>query len=75
MAFKSVSGRYNGPELEKRILDFWRANQIFEKSLAQSRDRPLYTFNEGPPTANAGTPMDYRLNMRSKKNSAFLTKK
>ena len=52
MAFKSVSGRYNGPELEKRILDFWRANQIFEKSLAQSRDRPLYTFNEGPPTAN-----------------------
>ena len=52
MAFKSVPSRYNGPELEKRILDFWRANQIFEKSLAQSRDRPLYTFNEGPPTAN-----------------------
>ena len=67
MAFKSVSGRYNGPELEKRILDFWRANQIFEKSLAQSRDRPLYTFNEGPPTAN-GRPGIHHVLARSFKD-------
>ena len=67
MAFKSVSSRYNGPELEKRILDFWRANQIFEKSLAQSRDRPLYTFNEGPPTAN-GRPGIHHVLARSFKD-------
>ena len=67
MAFKSVSGRYNGPELEKRILDFWRANQIFEKSLAQSRGRPLYTFNEGPPTAN-GRPGIHHVLARSFKD-------
>ena len=30
----------------------WRNNKIFEKSLELSSDRPLYTFNEGPPTAN-----------------------
>jgi isoleucyl-tRNA synthetase len=67
MAFKSVPSRYNGPELEKRILDFWRANQIFEKSLAQSRDRPLYTFNEGPPTAN-GRPGIHHVLARSFKD-------
>jgi isoleucyl-tRNA synthetase len=67
MAFKSVSGRYNGPELENRILDFWRANQIFEKSLAESRDRPLYTFNEGPPTAN-GLPGIHHVLARSFKD-------
>ena len=67
MAFKSVPSRYDGPELEKRILDFWRANQIFEKSLAQSRDRPLYTFNEGPPTAN-GRPGIHHVLARSFKD-------
>ena len=67
MAFKSVSSRYNGPELEKRILDFWRADQIFEKSLAQSRDRPLYAFNEGPPTAN-GRPGIHHVLARSFKD-------
>ena len=67
MAFKSVPSRYDGPELEKRILDFWRANQIFKKSLAQSRDRPLYTFNEGPPTAN-GRPGIHHVLARSFKD-------
>ena len=52
MVFKPVSGRYDGPALEKEILEFWRVNQIFEKSLEQSLGKPLYTFNEGPPTAN-----------------------
>jgi isoleucyl-tRNA synthetase len=67
MAFKSVPSRYDGPELEKRILDFWRANQIFEKSLAESRDRPLYIFNEGPPTAN-GRPGIHHVLARSFKD-------
>ena len=52
MVFKPASGRYDGPELEQEILDFWRDNKIFEKSLKLSSGRPLYTFNEGPPTAN-----------------------
>ncbi|GIT54586.1 MAG: hypothetical protein Ct9H300mP16_17460 [Pseudomonadota bacterium] len=52
MSFKTISGRYDGPALEAEILEFWRENQVFDPTLAQSRDRPLFTFNEGPPTAN-----------------------
>jgi isoleucyl-tRNA synthetase len=52
MSFKEVAGRYDGPALEQRVLTFWRDQQVFEKSLLQSEGRPLYTWNEGPPTAN-----------------------
>ena len=52
MAFKEVSSRYDGPKLEQEMLEFWRENNSFEKSLVQSAGRPLFTFNEGPPTAN-----------------------
>ena len=52
MSFKEVTGRYNGPALEKEILAFWRDENVFEKTLKQSEGRPLFTFNEGPPTAN-----------------------
>ena len=52
MAFKEVQGRYNGPALENETLEFWRDNEIFAKTLEQSKDRPRFSFNEGPPTAN-----------------------
>ena len=52
MSFEEVGGRYDGPALEQRVLAFWRDQQVFEKSMQQSRGRPLYTWNEGPPTAN-----------------------
>ncbi len=50
--FKEVPSRYNGPKLEQEILEFWREHKLFKKSLEQSEGRPLFTFNEGPPTAN-----------------------
>ena len=52
MSFSPVSSRYAGPQLETRILDFWRENEIFSRTLNASQGRPLFTFNEGPPTAN-----------------------
>ncbi len=52
MSFDEVGGRYDGPALEQRVLAFWRDQDVFEKSLEQSEGRPLYTWNEGPPTAN-----------------------
>ena len=52
MSFKEVSGRYNGPALEEEVLAFWREHGTFEKTLAMSEDRPRFSFNEGPPTAN-----------------------
>ena len=52
MAFREVAGRYDGPRLEEEILEFWRKEDVFAKTLALSEGRPLFTFNEGPPTAN-----------------------
>jgi isoleucyl-tRNA synthetase len=41
------------PQLEERILRFWKDRGIFEKTLkARKRGRP-FRFFEGPPTANA----------------------
>ena len=52
MSFDEVKSRYNGPELEQDVLERWRDGDIFAKTLEQSADRPLFTFNDGPPTAN-----------------------
>ena len=52
MGFKEVQGRYNGPALEQEMLDYWRDNNTFDKTLQMSKDRPRFSFNEGPPTAN-----------------------
>lgn len=38
-------------EREKRILDFWNKNKIFERSVEDNRDKPLFAFYDGPPFA------------------------
>jgi len=38
--------------IEKKIIDFWKTSQIFEKSLALRSKSPRFVFYEGPPTAN-----------------------
>ena len=52
MAFEPVDSRYDGPQLEREILEFWESRSIFEQSQRQSEGRPRFSFNEGPPTAN-----------------------
>jgi isoleucyl-tRNA synthetase len=52
VSFDEIQGRYNGPALEEEVLDYWRDNDVFAKTLEQSKDRPRFSFNEGPPTAN-----------------------
>jgi len=42
-------------QVEQEILEFWKAEGIFERQLAESEGRPEFVFYEGPPTAN-GTP-------------------
>jgi isoleucyl-tRNA synthetase len=37
------------------VLDFWRKEKIFEKSVSDREGSPSFTFYEGPPSAN-GTP-------------------
>lgn len=38
-------------ETEKRILDFWKKEQIFEKTLKKTQDKEPYIFYDGPPFA------------------------
>jgi isoleucyl-tRNA synthetase len=52
MPFEEVPSRYDGARLEQKILSFWKSHDIFAKSLEHSSGRPVFTFNEGPPTAN-----------------------
>ena len=40
------------PQLEEQVLAFWQEHGTFAKTLQASKGRPLFTFNEGPPTAN-----------------------
>jgi isoleucyl-tRNA synthetase len=37
---------------EQAVLDFWKENRIFEQSIEKRKDAPVYTFYDGPPTAN-----------------------
>ena len=50
--YKKVSTNMNFVDRERETLKFWQENKIFEKQLAESADRPTYTFYDGPPTAN-----------------------
>lgn len=40
------------PKAEVEILNWWKDNQIFTKSVASREDGIPFTFYEGPPTAN-----------------------
>ena len=50
--FQPVSSRVSFPDLEKRILEFWKREDVFDKSVAQREGGPRFIFFEGPPTAN-----------------------
>ncbi|MBI5079308.1 class I tRNA ligase family protein [Candidatus Wolfebacteria bacterium] len=41
----------NPSEREEKILEFWRKNKIFEKSVNQRKNRPVFSFYDGPPFA------------------------
>ncbi len=50
--FNKVPTDLNFVSREKATLEFWKENQIFEKSLNQRSKDNTYTFYDGPPTAN-----------------------
>lgn len=49
--FRPVDPRPNIDELEHGILDIWEKEKTFEVSLEQNKDKPLFTFYDGPPYA------------------------
>ncbi|HRF75129.1 MAG TPA: isoleucine--tRNA ligase [Chitinophagales bacterium] len=45
----------NLPEFEKGVLEYWKQNDVFKKSVAERNENNPFVFYEGPPSAN-GTP-------------------
>ena len=43
------------PHIGESVLQYWKENQIFEKSISNREGAKTFTFYEGPPSAN-GTP-------------------
>ena len=50
--FREVPQGVRFPELEQRIIAFWRERAIFAKTLEKDAPQGAYVFYEGPPTAN-----------------------
>ena len=49
---QSAPQKYNPQAVEKKILSFWKENNIFQQSIENRKDSEPYVFLEGPPTAN-----------------------
>lgn len=50
--FHAVSTDVSFPKLEQEVLEFWKREKIYEKSLELRADGKPFVFFEGPPTAN-----------------------
>ncbi len=50
--FEPVDPKQSFPELEERVLARWREEDVFARSLAAREGAPVWSFYEGPPTAN-----------------------
>ncbi len=61
--YKAVPAQIDLPAMEHEVLDLWDRESVFERSIAQAAGRPLWTFYEGPPTAN-GTPGAHHVEAR-----------
>ena len=50
--YDKVSTNLNFVEREQEVLKFWKEKNIFEKSIKAREGCPVFTFYDGPPTAN-----------------------
>ena len=50
--FKKVDTNMNFVEREKEVEEFWKREDIFEKSIEEHKGDQSYVFYDGPPTAN-----------------------
>ena len=50
--YKKVDTSLNFLDREKEVLEFWKENDIFKKSLEQTKGGQEFCFYDGPPTAN-----------------------
>ncbi|MEX2231319.1 MAG: isoleucine--tRNA ligase [Cyclobacteriaceae bacterium] len=57
----------NFARIAEEVLEFWRVDEIFEKSVTNREGAPTFTFYEGPPSAN-GTPGIHHVMARTVKD-------
>jgi isoleucyl-tRNA synthetase len=50
--FRPVDSKQSFPELEQRVLARWKQHDVFHRSLSQRDGAEIWSFYEGPPTAN-----------------------
>ncbi|MGI6158212.1 MAG: class I tRNA ligase family protein, partial [Saccharofermentanales bacterium] len=50
--YEKVDSNLDFVPREEDVLSFWRENDIFKKSMQQREGCPVFTFYDGPPTAN-----------------------
>jgi isoleucyl-tRNA synthetase len=53
--FKPVSSRVSFPQMEEKILAWWKKDKIFQRSVEARRGGPRFVLYDGPPTVN-GSP-------------------
>jgi isoleucyl-tRNA synthetase len=63
VGFDPVDQQPSFPALEESVLARWRERDVFHRSLAQREGAPLFSFFEGPPTAN-GRPGTHHVEAR-----------
>ena len=51
MAFKDVDKQVSFPKLEEKVLETWKKDKLFEKSLKKNENTESYIFYDGPPFA------------------------
>ncbi|MBL4650641.1 MAG: isoleucine--tRNA ligase, partial [Aureispira sp.] len=56
------------PQIDQQMLDFWKENEVFEKSMTEREGCPSFVFFEGPPSAN-GKPGIHHVLARSIKDT------
>ena len=49
--FKEVSSRVDFPAIEQGVLERWRKENTFQRSIDNRSDAPEYLFYDGPPFA------------------------
>ncbi|HVT67052.1 MAG TPA: class I tRNA ligase family protein, partial [Trebonia sp.] len=61
--YRQMPPQVDLPALEREVLARWRERDVFARTLAQTAEGPLWTFYEGPPTAN-GRPGTHHVEAR-----------
>lgn len=65
--YREIGSQDDLPKQEREILDFWKSNHIFRRSIEERGTGRRFVFFEGPPTAN-GRPGIHHVLARSMKD-------